>query len=84
MLKIHSKVNTPWGEGIIVSMRTAYNCSYIVYEQTQCSIWFGEENPGIMEGDNGSWITKEMSLKELIEMNHDTIRNEKINDILDA
>jgi hypothetical protein len=81
MLKIHSKVNTPYGEGILVSMVTEYNGLYIKYERTKCVVWFGTENPGISEG-HGRWIVREFSLKELVAMNQDNIRNEKIDDIL--
>ena len=83
MLRIHSKVNTPYGEGILVSMETEFNGLYITYERTKCVVWFGTENPGKSDG-YGRWISREISLRELIELNQDTIRNEKINDILDA
>ena len=90
MLRIHSKVNTPYGEGILVSMETEFNGLYITYERTKCVVWFGTENPGISYSPNtngnghGRWVTREISLRELIELNQDNIRNEKINDILDA
>ncbi len=84
MLKIHSKVNTPYGEGILVSMDTEYNGLYIIYERTKCVVWFGTENPGTSDAGHGRWISREISLRELIELNQDNIRNEKINDILDA
>ena len=84
MLRIHSKVNTPYGEGILVSMETEFNGLYITYERTKCIVWFGTENPGISYSGHGRWVTREISLKELIELNQDLIRNEKINDILDA
>ena len=44
MLRIHSKVNTPYGEGILVSMETEFNGLYITYERTKCIVWFGTEN----------------------------------------
>ena len=75
MLKIHSKVNTPWGEGILVSVETKFNGLYISYESSKCVVWFGT-------GAEAKWICREISLKELIELNQDNIRNEKINDIL--
>ena len=92
MLRIHSKVNTPYGEGILVSMETEFNGLYITYERTKCIVWFGTENPGIsysghgrtFRHSNNRWVTREISLRELIELNQDLIRNEKINDILDA
>lgn len=76
MLKIHSKVNTTYGEGILVSVKTDFNGLYISYDRTECVVWYGSDNPDI------SWITKKFSLKELIELNQDNIRNEKIDDIL--
>lgn len=84
MLRIHSKVNTPYGEGILVSMKTEVDSIRISYERTDCVVWFGSENPGISDNGHGRWISREISLKELIELNQDLIRNEKINDILDA
>ena len=84
MLRIHSKVNTPYGEGILVSMETEYNGLCITYERTKCVVWFGTENPGKSDNGYGRWISREISLRELIELNQDTIRNEKINDILNA
>jgi hypothetical protein len=82
MLRIHSKVNTPYGEGILVSMVTEYNGLYIKYERTKCVVWFGTDNPGKSDNGHGNWISHEFSLKELIALNQDNIRNEKINDIL--
>lgn len=84
MLRIHSKVNTTYGEGILVSMKTEFNGLYISYERTDCVVWFGSENPGKRKNDSGNWISREISLRELIELNQDLIRNEKINDILNA
>ena len=81
MLKIHSKVNTPYGEGILVSMITEFNGLYISYERTKCVVWFGTENYGSKEGKSGKWSSIEISLNELIELNKDIIRNEKIEKI---
>jgi len=82
MLRIHSKVSTPYGEGILVSVKTDFNGLYVSYERTQCVVWFGSENPGISDNGHGRWISREFSLKELISLNQDNIRNEKIGDIL--
>jgi hypothetical protein len=81
MLKIHSKVNTPYGEGILVSVKTEFNGLYVSYERTECIVWFGTENPGKRENYGGNWISREISLRELIELNKDTIRNEKLNEL---
>lgn len=81
MLKIHSKVNTPYGEGILVSMETEFNGLYITYERTKCIVWFGSENPGKRENDSVNWISREISLRELIELNQDVIRNDKLDEI---
>jgi hypothetical protein len=81
MLKIHSKVNTPYGEGILVSVKTEFNGLYVSYERTECIVWFGTENPGKRENGGGNWISREISLRELIELNQDTIRNEKLNEL---
>ena len=81
MLKIHSKVNTPYGEGILVSVKTEFNGLYVSYERTECIVWFGTENPGKRENYGGNWISREISLRELIELNKDTIRNQKLNEI---
>ena len=82
MLRIHSKVNTPYGEGILVSVKTDFNGLYISYERAECVVWYGTENPGTSDEGHGRWITREFSLKELIAVNKDNIRNEKIDDIL--
>ena len=82
MLRIHSKVNTTYGEGILVSVKTDFNGLYISYERTECTVWYGTDNPGISDDGHGRWITRAFSLKELIALNQDNIRNEKINDIL--
>jgi hypothetical protein len=81
MLKIHSKVNTPYGEGILVSVKTEFNGLYVSYERTECIVWFGTENPGKRENYGGNWISREISLRELIELNKDTIRNQKLNEL---
>ena len=82
MLRIHSKVNTPYGEGILVSMETEFNGLYITYERTKCVVWFGTENPGKSDNDDyGRWISREITLRELIELNQDVIRNDKLVDI---
>jgi len=82
MLRIHSKINTPYGEGILVSVKTDFNGLYISYERAECVVWYGTDNPGISDEGHGRWITREFSLKELIALNQDNIRNEKIDDIL--
>ena len=84
MLKIHSKVMTEWGEGTLISVETPFNGLYASYDQAKCVVWFGSENPGKREGEGANWISREISLKELVEMNADAIRDEKINDILHA
>jgi hypothetical protein len=47
-------------------------------------VWFGSENPGKREGVGANWISREIPLRELVDMNQDAIRDEKINDILHA
>ena len=84
MLKIHSRVMTEWGEGTLISVETPFNGLYASYEQARCVVWFGPENPGKREGEGACWITRDISLKELAEMNSDAVRDEKINDILNA
>lgn len=81
MLKIHSKVNTPYGEGILVSMETEFNGLYITYEQTKCVVWFGTENPGKRENDSGNWISHEFTLNELVKLNQDVLRNDKLSEL---
>lgn len=81
--RIHSKVMTEWGEGTLISVETPFNGLYVSYDQARCVVWFGGENPGKREGDSGSWISREITLKELVELNSEVIRDEKINDILD-
>jgi len=81
MLKIHRKVNTPYGEGILVSMVTEYNGLYIKYEKTKCVVWFGSDNPGKSDNGHGSWISREISLSELIKLNQDVLRDDKLSEI---
>ena len=75
---------TEWGEGTLISVETPFNGLYASYDQARCVVWFGTENPGKREGEGTNWITRDISLKELVEMNREAIRDEKINDILHA
>jgi hypothetical protein len=84
MLKIHSKVMTEWGEGTLISVETPFNGLCASYDQARCVVWFGSENPGKREGEGACWVSREISLKDLVEMNQENIRDEKINDILHA
>ena len=84
MLKIHSKVMTEWGEGTLISVETPFNGLYASYDQARCVVWFGSENPGKREGEGANWISKEITLKELVDQNAEAVRDEKINDILNA
>ena len=81
MLKIHSKVNTPYGEGILVSMITEFNGLYVSYERTICMVWFGTENLGISDNGQGRWISREISLNELVKLNQDLLRDDKLSEI---
>jgi len=81
MLKIHSKVNTPYGEGILVSMVTEYNGLHIIYELTKCVVWFGTDNPGISDNGHGRWISREFTLNELVKLNQDVLRNDKLSEL---
>ena len=83
MLKIHSKVMTEWGEGTLISVETPFNGLYASYGQARCVVWFGSENPGKREGEGANWISREISLKELVEINRDDIRNDRIDEFLD-
>ena len=84
MLKIHSRVMTEWGEGTLISVETPFNGLYASYDQARCVVWFGSENPGKREGEGANWISKEITLKELVDQNAEAVRDEKINDILNA
>ena len=81
MLKIHSKVNTPYGEGILVSMVTEYNGLYIIYERTKCVVWFGTDNPGKSDNGHGNWISHEFTINELVKLNKDVLRNDKLSEL---
>ena len=83
MLKIHSKVMTEWGEGTLISVKTPFTGLHVFHDDAKCVVWFGSENPGKREGDGANWITREITLRELVELNSEAIRDEKINDILD-
>ncbi len=81
MLKIHSKVNTPYGEGILVSMITEFNGLYVSYEKTICVVWFGSKNPYISDNGHGRWISREITLNELVKLNQDLLRDDKLSEI---
>jgi hypothetical protein len=81
MLKIHSKVNSPYGEGILVSMVTEYNGLHIIYERTKCVVWFGSDNPGKSDKGHGNWISHEFTLNELVKLNQDVLRNDKLSEL---
>ena len=82
MLKIHSKVMTEWGEGTLICVETPFNGLYASYDQARCVVWFGSENPGKREGEGANWISREITLKELVDMNRDSIRNDMIDECL--
>ena len=83
MLKIHSRVMTEWGEGTLISVETPFNGLCVSYDQARCVVWFGIDNTGKREGEGANWISKEISLRELVEMNSDAIRNDRIDECLD-
>ena len=72
---------TPYGEGILVGVNTAFNGLCISYEKTDCEVWFGSENPGISDNGHGRWISRKISLEELINLNIYLIRDEKLTEI---
>ncbi len=82
MLKINSKVMTEWGEGILVEAKTDWNGLGVNYDNCRVVVWFGTNNPGTREGYSGQWITREMTLKELMETNKEKIRDERIDELL--
>ena len=74
-LRIWDKVKTPVGEGILTSVYTPGNGLYIDYDNTKCSVYY---EPKI---DGGVWIVKEWSYKDILSLNKNKLREEKLNDL---
>lgn len=79
MIKIHTKVKTPIGEGILIKIDTPFNGLYVEYDNTTCVVWFGTQNAA--GGDGGLWVSREFRYKDIVELNKDRIRIDKIDEI---
>lgn len=82
--RIFSKINTPHGEGVLISVNTPSNGLYVSYDQAKCVVWFGSENPGNEEWSGARWVSKEYYYSELIEYNRDNLRDDVINSLLNC
>ena len=71
MIKLYSRVNSPFGYGILISINTSFNGLYVDYERATCVIWYGMNNPGSNEDITGSFVSMEFSLKELLKFNNE-------------
>lgn len=71
-LTIWEEVNTPAGKGIITSVYTPGNGLYIDYVNAKCSVYYEPKIGGV-------WISREWSYKEILELNQDLIRDNKLN-----
>jgi hypothetical protein len=77
-LTIWDEVNTPAGKGILTSVTTPGNGLYIEYDNARCSVYY---EPRI-QWNGGVWISREWYYKEILELNKDLIRDNKLNKIL--
>ena len=77
-LTIWDEVNTPAGRGILTSVTTPGNGLYIDYDNARCSVYYQKR----VEYQGGLWISREWDYKEILELNKDLIRDNKLNKIL--
>jgi hypothetical protein len=71
-------VNTPVGKGILTTVYTPGNGLYIDYDNAKCSVYYEPR----VEWNGGVWISREWSYKEILELNKDLIRDNKLNKLL--
>jgi hypothetical protein len=76
-LRIWDKVNTPAGEGILTSVNTPGNGLYIDYDSAKCSVYYEPR----VEYEGGVWIVKEWPYKDILSLNKNKLREEKLNDL---
>jgi hypothetical protein len=85
-LIIWDKVNTPSGKGILTSVSTPGNGLYIDYENAKCSVYYEpsvEYEAGVINHLYPKvWISREWSYKEILKLNQDLIRDNKLNKLL--
>ena len=74
-LTIWEEVNTPAGKGILTSVYTPGNGLYIDYVNAKCSVYYEPK----IEWTGGVWISREWNYKEILELNQDLIRDNKLN-----
>lgn len=74
-LTIWEEVNTPAGKGILTSVYTPGNGLYIDYANAKCSVYYEPK----IEWNGGVWISREWNYKEILELNQDLIRDNKLN-----
>jgi hypothetical protein len=71
-------VNTPVGKGILTTVYTPGNGLYIDYDNAKCSVYYEPR----VNWNGGVWISREWSYKEILELNKDLIRDNKLNKLL--
>ena len=74
-LTIWDKVNTPAGEGILTGVHTPGNGLYIDYDNAKCSVYYEPR----VEYESGVWISREWNYKDILKLNQDLIRDNKLN-----
>lgn len=74
-LTIWEEVNTPAGKGILTAVHTPGNGLYIEYDNAKCSVYYDPK----IGWDGGVWISREWSYKDILELNRDLIRDNKLN-----
>lgn len=77
-LIIWDRVNTPVGKGILTTVYTPGNGLYIDYDNAKCSVYYEPR----VNWNGGVWISREWSYKEILELNKDLIRDNKLNKLL--
>jgi hypothetical protein len=67
-------VKTPAGEGILTSVTTPGNGLYIEYDNAKCSVYY--------KSNGGIWISGEWNYKEILQLNKDLVRDNKLNKLI--
>ena len=58
-------INTPNGEGLLVSCDLTWNGLYVCYHQMQWRVWYGMD----LADSNGGWVSSSFTTSELSKFN---------------
>ena len=79
-IKIYQTVKTPDGEGILIGIETPFNGLYVEYNRSLCTVWF--DTQAARTGKSVVWVSHKYSLSDIIDLNRDVERDNKIEEIL--